>query len=276
MGTFSFGTDVVTIPSTPNIVLERLRIDRGEREQYRLHRPVSYYDDETARTYVVPPGAEFGDFETDLASVPQLFTWLVPKSGNHLAAALVHDHLVDLDPRRYGDQIGVDRHVADRIFRDAMGDLDVGFIRRWMMWTAVSIKTIQKRGTTLQRVGAFGSLALIVVLGALATANLFTDHTLVPWMGDRGLAAEIALGLAGAVVIPIVLGALLWSPIRIAGVIAGVALSLLLHAMALLFMTYLVYSWVERWPRKVQAVVAVVVVLAAAAGFAYGVITAVA
>jgi hypothetical protein len=276
MGTFSFGTEVVTIPSTPNIVLERLRIDRGEREQYRLHRSVSYYDDETARTYVVPPGEEFGDFETDLASVPQLFTWLVPKSGNHLAAALVHDHLVDLDPRRYGDQIGVDRHVADRIFRDAMGDLDVGFIRRWLMWTAVSIKTIEKRGTTPQRVGAFGSLALIVVLGALATANLFTDHTLVPWMGDRGVAAEIALGLAGAVVIPIVLGALLWSPIRIAGVIAGVALSLLLHAMALLFVTYLAYSWVERWPRRLQAVVAAVVVLAAAAGFAYGVITAVA
>jgi hypothetical protein len=89
MGTFSFGTEVVTIPSTPNIVLERLRIDRGEREQYRLHRSVSYYDDETARTYVVPPGEEFGDFETDLASVPQLFTWLVPKSGNHLAAASI-------------------------------------------------------------------------------------------------------------------------------------------------------------------------------------------
>lgn len=274
MGTFTYGTEVVTIPSTPNIVLERLRVDRGDREQYRLHRMVSYHDDETGRTFAVPPGSEFGDFETDLASVPQLFTWLVPKSGTHLAAALVHDHLVDLDPRRYGESIGVDRHVADRVFRDAMGDLGVGFVRRWLMWTAVSIKTIQKRGTWVQRIGAFGSLALIVVLGALATVNVFTDRTLVPWMGSRGVVAEVALGLAGAIVIPIVLGALLWPPIRIAGVIAGIALALLLHAMALLFVTYLVYSWVERWPRRVQAAVALILVAAAAVGFAYGIATA--
>jgi hypothetical protein len=274
MGRFSFGTDVISIAATPNIVLERLRIDRGEREQYRLHRAVSYHDDVTDRTFTVPPGSEFGDFETDLASVPQLFTWLVPKSGTHLAAALVHDHLVDLDPERFGDEVGVDRHEADRIFRDGMGDLGVGFVRRWLMWTAVSIKTIQKRGTWLQRLGTFGSLLLIAALGALATANLFTERTLVPWMGSRGWAAEVALGLAGAVVIPIVTGLVLWAPIRIAGVIAGIALALMLHATALLFLTYLAYSWVERWPRRLQAVVGAVVVAAAAAGFTYGLVTA--
>ncbi len=265
MGSFTFGSDPITIGPTKNIVLERLRVDRGEREQFRLHRVVSYTDDTTRRVFTVPPGETF---ETDLASVPQLFTWLVPKSGTHLPAALVHDHLVD-------DQ-AVDRHEADRIFRDAMGDLGVGFLRRWLMWTAVSLKTIQKRGSTMLRVGAFGSIALTALLGLLATANLFTDRTLVPWMGSRGLVAEIGLGLAGAVVIPIVLGALFWPPIRIAGVIAGVAIALLLHAIVLTGAVYGFYSLIEGRSRRVQTVLGAFVVSAAAVLFGYGIVTALA
>ena len=157
MGQFTYGVDPVSIGPTTNIVLERLRVDRGDVEQFRLHRVVSYTDTTSGQTFTVPPN---GNFETDLASVPQLLTWLVPKSGVHLPAALVHDHLVDDN--------AVDRHEADRIFRDAMGDLGVRFIRRWMMWTAVSIRTIWKRGSTLQKVLAFGSLAVVIVLGVLA------------------------------------------------------------------------------------------------------------
>ncbi len=33
-------------------------------------------------------------FRTDLTSVPALFTWLVPKTGLHLPATLLHDGLI--------------------------------------------------------------------------------------------------------------------------------------------------------------------------------------
>jgi hypothetical protein len=267
MGQFTFGDEAVTIEPTTNIVLERLPITRGDREQFKLHRTITYAATDAADgstfTYTVPDDT----YVTDLASVPQLFTWLVPKSGRHLPAALVHDALVD-DPQ-------VDRFDADRIFRDAMGDLGVGFIRRWLMWTAVSLKTIQKRGTTSLRIGAAVTAALIVVLGALATINLFTDTTWVPWMGSRGVVPELLLGLAGAVVIPILVGALLWNPIRIAGMIAGVALAVLLHVMVLLVAVYGLYTVLERLPRRAQAAIGLVAVAASSAAVTYGVIAAI-
>ena len=268
MGNFTFAADAVTIAPNENIVLERLPIVSADREQFKLHRAITYTSvdasDGSTFTYTVPDET----YVTDLASVPQLFTWLVPKSGRHLPAALVHDALVD-DP-------AIDRFEADRIFRDAMGDLGVGFIRRWLMWTAVSLKTIQKRGSFASRAGAIVTALLVIALGALATVNLIDDRTWVPWMGDRGFFAELVLGFAGAIVIPIVLGALLWRPIRIAGVIAGVALAVLLHAMVLLVGVYGLYTVLERLPRWCQAAFGFVVVAASSVGFAYGIITAIA
>ena len=99
MGAFTYGTDTITIGDTGNIVLERLPIQAGDCEEFRLHRKVTYATtlaDGTPFVATVPPANE-PDWVTDLASVPQLLTWLVPTSGKHLPAALVHDALVD-DP----------------------------------------------------------------------------------------------------------------------------------------------------------------------------------
>jgi hypothetical protein len=126
MGEFTYGSDPITIGDTGNIVLERLPIQTGDCELFRLHRTVTYTttrDDDSVLVYTVPPPTD-PDFVTDLTSVPQLLTWLVPKSGKHLPAALVHDGLVD--------ETSIDRFEADQLFRDGMGDLDVGFIRRWI------------------------------------------------------------------------------------------------------------------------------------------------
>lgn len=269
MGRFEYGDAPVEIAPTTDIVLQRLPIKRGDREEFTLHRTIRYVIDDGEPggpfRYLVPPPD--GQFRTDLASVPQLLTWLVPKSGRHLPAALIHDALVD-DPT-------IDRFRADRIFRDAMGDLDVGLVRRWLMWTAVSVKTIQKRGTTSLRIGAITSAIVIPVLGVLATANLFVDRTLVPWMGSRHWALELVLGLAGAIVVPLVMGALLWRPIRIAGVIAGVAAAVLFHAMVLVATVYGLYQLVEDRRRTTQIALGTVVVTAASAAFAFGIVTAV-
>ena len=202
-------------------------------------------------------------FVTDLASVPQLLTWLVPKSGRHLPAALVHDGLVR-DPT-------IDRFDADRIFRDAMGDLGVGLIRRWLMWTAVSLKTIHKRGPISLRIAAAITIVVVAVLGTTATVSLFVDRTLLPWMGSRELIPELVFGLAGAVVVPLTLGILLWRPVRTAGVIAGISAAVLLHVMVMLVGVYGLYLTLERLGRRTQVALAVVVVMTAIGLFGYAV-----
>ncbi|MAT06137.1 MAG: hypothetical protein CL424_13945 [Acidimicrobiaceae bacterium] len=267
MGAFTYGTDTITIGDTGNIVLERLPIQAGDCEEFRLHREVTYtttLDDGSPFTYTVPP-ADDPDWVTDLASVPQLLTWLVPTSGKHLPAALVHDALVD-DPN-------IDRYHADALFRDGMGDLEVGFIRRWLMWTAVTLETVRRGADPLTKVRTFGSLLLILALGAAATVNLATDVAVLPWMGSEdgvgGFFVETAFGLAGAVVIPIVLGVLFWAPVRTAGVIAGVSIAVLFHAMLLVAGVYGFYRLLEGTPRRLQQAVGIVLVLAATAVFTW-------
>jgi hypothetical protein len=271
MGEFTYGSDPITIGDTGNIVLERLPIQSGDCELFRLHRTVTYtatLDDGSPLTFTVPPPTD-PDFVTDLTSVPQLLTWLVPKSGKHLPAALVHDGLVD--------DTAIDRFDADRLFRDGMGDLDVGFIRRWIMWTAVSIETIRRRGGRLTLLRTFGSLFAVVLLGVAATVNLAVDRTVLPWMGARrgldGFLVELGFGLAGAIVIPIVVGLVFWAPVRTAGIIAGVAIAVLFHAMVLTAAVYAFYRLLERTPRRVQQVVGAVAVAAATAAFVWSLLT---
>lgn len=269
MGTFGYGDDEVTIEATEDVVLRRLPLDPSgsDRERFVLHRRITYSvgADEPNGPFEYTVSATDDDLlETDLASVPQLLTWLVPKSGRHLPAALVHDALVD--------DAAIDRFEADRRFRDGMGDLGVGLVRRWLMWTAVSLKTIQKRGTTSLRLGVIATIAAVVVLGTLATVNLVTDRTLVPWMGSRGLLAELVLGLSGAIVVPMAIAVLLWRPIRIAGVIAGVAAAVLFHAVLATGAVYGLYVVLERLPRRALAAMGALVTVGAAVAFTVGVV----
>src|SRR5262245_34215965 len=91
----------------PTVILRRVLLPmrpwwaRRERleEQFELLLPINYCASLGPRTVTVtvPPPNE--KFTTDLASVPSLLTWLVPKSGAHLPAALIHDGLI---PDRHG------------------------------------------------------------------------------------------------------------------------------------------------------------------------------
>ena len=69
---------------------------------------------------------------TDFASVPRVFTWLLPRYGRWTQAAILHDHLWALSRR--GEFNKAD---ADGIFNRALRELEVPFLRRWIMWTAV-------------------------------------------------------------------------------------------------------------------------------------------
>jgi hypothetical protein len=264
------------LPAT--IMLERIESDSGgrPRESFRLLRRIAYRDEEYGEI-LVP--ADPGAFETDLASVPTLFTWLVPKTGTHLPAALIHDGLVgghDYVATGYPpDADPIDRVAADLVFRRAMRDSYIPLIRRWLVWSAATLGTIRSGSGRWTRrehlrylVPAIASLVLVAALGAVATLDLFDVVAWLPWMGaDRSFALELVGGLAGAIVIPLVLG-LTWGRFAIAGAVTGIALAVLLHVTALLLALTALYQLAERVARRTPVFGLVVTGVALAASLA--------
>jgi len=78
---------------------------------------------------------------TDFASVPRVFVWFLPRYGRYTRAAILHDYLwnVAVPAGR------LSRVDADGIFRSAMRELEVPFLRRWIMWAAVRWGALAKR-----------------------------------------------------------------------------------------------------------------------------------
>ena len=263
----------------PRIVLER-HAEEGV-ETFALERRLAYRDRHLGELLVpADPG-----FRTDLTSVPALFTWLVPKTGAHLPAALLHDALVAGrdDPTSYDSTGGhvVDRVEADRIFRDAMADTGTGVIRRWIVWTAVTVATVFVGRTVpwtpakhwSYRIAAAVTIVTILYLGYSSTGDLFDRSWVgavdVPWMGGSWW-AEVAGGLSGAIVLPLALS-LLWGRLRMAGAIAGVLLAVLLHVtvgLAVIGATYLALERLARRSPVLAWVLAAVVVAGALVTFA--------
>lgn len=243
------------------IVLLR-HLDGGV-ESFSLGRAIGY-DDRRFGRLLVPADTRF---RTDLTSVPGLLTWLVPRTGRHLPAALVHDGLVGGadGPPSYVSEEGhvVARDEADRVFRDAMGDLGTRLVRRWLVWAAVTVATIYLGSATWSprqwwhyRLGATLTIGSVVVLGTIATLDLFDVGPTLPWMGDRAWPAEVLGGLAGAIVIPCVLG-LLWGRFRVAGSLGGSALAVLLPVSVALLLLTALYQAVELAVRRAPTLAAV-------------------
>ncbi|GAA1503340.1 DUF1353 domain-containing protein [Nocardioides humi] len=258
----------------PRIVLERVESGDVHRrtERFRMLHRIAYRDREYG-DLLVP--ADLDVFETDLTSVPTIFTWLVPRTGRHLPPALLHDGLVHApdEPASYLSTEGhvLDRVAADRVFRAAMRDTDTGPVRSWLIWSAVTLGTIWSGSTTWSparhlryRAAAVMTVLVVAVLGVLATLDLFDVIDGVPWMGDRSFAMELVGGLAGAVVVPLLLG-LTWGRFAVAGVITGVALAVLLHVtvvLALITLGYQATEWVARRRPLAAVTIAGVVITA--------------
>lgn len=259
----------------PQIVLRR--VAEGGHEQFAMQRRIAYRDRHLGEL-LVPRVTE--TFRSDLTSVPALFTWLVPKTGLHLPATLLHDGLIH--PPGDVTYVSTDGHVvlrpeADRVLRDAMADAGTALIRRWLVWSAVTTATMMSgAGTGWSRARALRSritagltLLVIAVLGVLATLDLFDVDGApeLPWMGDRGWFVELVGGLAGAVVIPLLLG-LTWGTFRRAGAIVGVTLAVLLHVTAALVVLTLLYRTLEwltaRAPRLVLVLTGIGIAVALA------------
>lgn len=203
---------------------------------FRVVEAFRYVDAESGEHFVVPD-PRWGDTQTDLASVPSVLLWFVPRYGQHTLPALLHDQLVDHDLVQH-------RERADRIFRDAMGEQGVRFLRRWLMWAAVSLATMvrQRRwllGPIAVWLGAFGALAFRLT-PPFASWDVWAFRALVeiPWW----IAALIA-----ALGPPI--GSMVWGRRYLVGVMSGYGAFLFavpLTAIVLALVVYWTLEWVLR------------------------------
>lgn len=103
-----------------HIVLQEL-----DEARWTLLEPLTYQGRQ--ESFTVPAG-----FITDLASVPRIFTWLIPNYGKYTKAAVLHDYLCATKV--------INRSDADGLFRRTMRELGVPFLQRWVMWAAVRTK----------------------------------------------------------------------------------------------------------------------------------------
>lgn len=237
-----FYKEIGTEPAV--FVLERLP-ETGDRERFKLRESFRYESVRTGTSYVVPD--DLTQFKSDLASVPFFLTWLVPRGGLHTPAALLHDAFIpsENEPASYRPPGEVDRRTADSIFRDALDELGVPIIRRWLMWAGVSIPTVAAQGLRWKLL--IGTEVVILgLLGLLGTLDL-VDSSLVelPFMAQGSFVYELMvlflllLGLAVAF-LP------LWWNWWLVGLIVGVATAFLALPLATLFLTYCTY-WVLEW-----------------------------
>lgn len=111
---------------------------------------------------------------TDFASVPREFVWFIPRYGIYTKAAILHDYLchVAVPAGR------ISRIDADGIFRQAMRELGVPFLRRWIMWAAVRWGALTKQADRKDwwqeawRVALVTAIALPIVAPAAAVIAL--------------------------------------------------------------------------------------------------------
>ncbi len=105
-----------------------VEVIQKERRPFRVVRPFVYAAGapDSGHLLIVPPG-----FETDFASVPFGFRWLVPIVGRHGKAAVLHDWL-------YASKL-MPRRMADDLFLEAMTVLGVRPWRRYLAYWSVRL-----------------------------------------------------------------------------------------------------------------------------------------
>jgi Protein of unknown function (DUF1353) len=213
--------------------------------EFLIKEPFQYRDTVSGRTFVVHASTDAND-TTDLASVPGLLLWFVPRYGRHTLPALLHDQIVDEDLRD-------NREEADRVFRDAMGEQGVPLLRRWVMWAAVSLDTVT------ETVGRW--IAAPIALWLLAWSILPVRFT--PPLMSWGPLLPIARHLPLAVAIPVAivgpwLGAVAWTNRYLVGVVSAYAIILLVVPLAVVALAVGLYQASE-WatgiirPRHIRA-----------------------
>jgi len=122
-------------------------------------------------TYTVPAG-----LDTDLASVPFFLQWMVRSYGKHTMAAIVHDEYWD------ATKSPAELRKANTAFRHAMWESDVPYLRRWFMWTAVTLAMMTRSWPGRLRVGVWVLGLVKAAAAALATAGIVLSWSVPTWV----------------------------------------------------------------------------------------------
>jgi len=171
---------------------------------------------------------------TDLASVPRYLRWFESAYGLHTLAAIIHDNLIVGTPN---DGALGDDTLSDRFFREMMRSAGVPWLKRWIMWSAVALRT-------RWAVGGWRRLSVLawVLLSALGITCFVWAIGLAAGAWDGPFDAWPML--AAALVLPF-LAACLWGKQYGAGILAAIAALWILPAAALAGAGYLVYRGLE-------------------------------
>ena len=210
---------------------------------FTMAHQIAYGDEASKADFIVPN--DVASFDTDLTSIPWVFRWLVPQIGLHLPAAILHDGLV-YTPEQGKTYIGPDvsRAEADRILRDGMRDLGTPLIRRWLVWSGVSIPTKWSTKGIPSKLAVALTLGVVSVLGVMATLVAFHAWR-IGWLGRQDAIVRFAVLGAAALVIPLLLS-VLWGKLWKAGAIIGIALAFLLHVTLAAAIVYAIYVVLEK------------------------------
>jgi len=168
-------------------------------------------------------------YTTDLASIPGPMRWFVGTYGAHTPAVIIHDRLIPV-PDGLGDL--TEQH-ADRYLRFMLQALGMRWLKRWIMWAGVALRT---------RWASKGWRRLSVVLWILAAVAGMSWFAMSAADGN-------GTGMIWASAAPFG-AAFLWGRQYAGGVIAAIAAPWLLPptVLALLgYVAYVVLEWGGGW-----------------------------
>ena len=185
---------------------------------------------EDARTFT--PSTEN---PTDLASIPRYMRWFESSYGAHTLAAIIHDDLIVNEPN--GGPLEDDT-LSDRFFREMMKSAGVPWLKRWIMWSAVALRSRWAVGG-IRRLSV---LAWLILSAAGITCFAWAiGAATVGWDGP----ADTLVLLTIALLLPFA-AAVLWGKQYNAGIVAAIAALWILPAAVLAGIGYVIYLGLER------------------------------
>ena len=175
---------------------------------------------------------------TDLASIPRYMRWFESSYGLHTLAAVIHDGLIVDTPN---DGALRSDTLSDRFFREMMKAAGVPWLKRWIMWAAVALRSRWAAGGVRR-----ASLCIWILLAAVGiTAFVWAvGAALLGW----GRPVDTWVLFAVALLLPFA-AAPLWGRQYGAGLVAAVAGLWILPAAAFGGLGYLIYMGLERLAR---------------------------
>ncbi|MGV9712723.1 DUF1353 domain-containing protein [Gordonia sp. NPDC003424] len=236
----SCGVAMVQIDDRQFLVENTFRYSNDEVENYLVGKLSRDRSAAAARQAVDDARTFTPDDEnpTDLASIPRFLRWFENSYGKHSLAALIHDQLIDTKPNK--GPLGSDT-LSDRFFREMMRTSGVPWLKRWIMWSAVALRTRFAAGG-YRRWTIVGWLLLSVVgigLSVAAAGSLLVEWTLPAFVPSPWWSLTIAVAL-------ILVAAPLWGRQWGASLVAAIAAFWVVPAAIVAGLAWAVYLGLER------------------------------